>query len=165
MLVNDHDLGMRAPTPQDWGFPEKPTPQQLGCWENQELFLRLYARSGKVIKSVEMIGITRQALYKWQNADRFGFNERLEIAHQAYVERLEAELDRFIEESPHNTQIARIFRLKAEWPEKYREDIKPANNDASRELLDRVTAMAAKEVEERKRLEGEYRDLGEKEQR
>jgi hypothetical protein len=62
-------------------------------------------------------------------------------------------LDRFIEESPHNTQIARMFRLKAEAPEKYREDIKPQSYDASRELLDRLTEVARKEIEERRKLE------------
>jgi hypothetical protein len=54
--------------------------------------------------------------------------------------------------------------MKAIWPEKYREDVKPASSDASQQLLDRLTEMARKEIEERKRLEAssteaEYREL------
>jgi hypothetical protein len=168
VALNERDDLTFTPTPQYWGVPETPTRLDMRIWQTQELFLRLFARSGKFVRSADMAGITRQCVYKWEKADKFSFNRRMEIAHQAYVERLEAELDRFIEESPHNTQIARIFRMKAEWPEKYREDIKPANDDASRQPLDKLTEMAAKELEERRRLEagateGEYRDLGETE--
>jgi hypothetical protein len=165
--LNEHNADLTfIPTLQYWGVPENPTRLDLRIWETQERFLRLFARSGKVIQSVDLTGITRQCLYKWENADKFGFNKRLEIAHQEYVERLEQELDDYISESKHNVQIAHIFRLKAEAPEKYREDIKPQSNDASRELLDRLTEMARKELEERRRLEegvaeGEYRELKE----
>jgi hypothetical protein len=168
--LNEHDDDLTfIPTLQYWGVPENPTRLDLRIWETQELFLRLFARCGRVIRSVNMTGITRQCLYKWEKADKFSFNRRMEIAHQEYVERLEADLDRFIEESPHNTQIARIFRMKAEWPEKYREEAKVVVNDSAQQLLDKLTEMAAKELEERRKLEagateGEYRDLGEKDQ-
>jgi hypothetical protein len=163
--VDEHadDLAV-IPTLQYWGVPEKPTKRDLSMWDNQELFLKLYARCGKFVLSATTAGITPQCVYKWENADRFGFNERLELAHKVYVERLEAEMDEYIRESKHNTQILQIFRLKAEAPEKYREDVKPANNDASQELLDRLTEMARKEIAERRRLEAgsteaEYREL------
>ena len=69
-------------------------------------------------------------------------------------------------ETKHNSQIYRIFHMKAIWPEKYREDAKPVSTDPSRQLLDKLTEMARKEVAERQRLEaeateGEYRELGE----
>jgi Fe-S cluster biosynthesis and repair protein YggX len=165
--LNEHDDDLTfILTLQYWGVPENPTRLDLRIWETQELFLRLYAQCGKFVRSADAAGISRQCIYKWQNADRFGFNERLEIAHQAYVERLEQEMDQYIRESKHNTQILQMFRLKAEAPEKYREDVRPANNDASQELLDRLTAMAAKDIAERRKLEegateGEYRELGE----
>jgi hypothetical protein len=163
---NDDGLGLLAPTPQDYGFPEKPTHRELQCWENQQRFLRRYAERGKFVLSAADVGISIQAIYKWQKADKFSFNKRFELAYQAYRESLEEDMDEYIRDSKHNTQIIRIFRLKAAWPEKYREDIKPQSTDAGRQLLDKLTEMARKEVEERRRLEegateGEYRDLGE----
>jgi hypothetical protein len=154
------------PTPQYWGVPENPTWLDLRIWATQELFLAINARCGKVVRSATMAGITPQCMYKWQKADKFSFNDRMEWAHGEYVERLEADLDRFIEESPHNTQIARMFRLKAECLEKYKEDVQVVANDQARELLDKLTEMARKDREERQRLEagaaeGDYRELGE----
>ena len=93
-------------------------------------------------------------MYKWQKADKFSFNERMDIAHQEYVEHLEAELDRFIEESPHNAQIARIFRLKAEWPEKYREEVKVVGGDVAAQMLERLTQLAAKDMAAREAADG-----------
>jgi hypothetical protein len=77
--------------------------------------------------------------------------------------------DDYISESKHNVQILHIFRLKAEAPDKYREDVKPTNNDATQEWLARLTEMVRKELEERRRLEEgaaeeEYRELGEKDE-
>jgi hypothetical protein len=75
-------------------------------------------------------------------------------------------MDEFIRDTKHNSQIAQIFRLKAAWPEKYKDDAKPQSSDASRQLLDRLTEMARKEMAERQRLEegsteAEFRELGE----
>jgi hypothetical protein len=79
-------------------------------------------------------------------------------------ESLEEANQEWMRETKHNSQIYRIFDMKAAWPEKYREDAKPQNNDAAQELLDRLTAMAAKDIERRKQLEAEsteaeYREL------
>jgi hypothetical protein len=166
VLAHDDDDLTFIPTLQHWGAPENPTRLDLRTWETQELFLRLYARCGKVIRSVDMTGITRQCMYKWQMSNKFGFNERMERAHEEYVERLEAEMDEYIEESPHNTQIAQIFRLKGEWPEKYREDVKVQGMESITQLLEEARKLAARDIQRRKELEegaseGEYRDLGE----
>jgi len=163
---NDDGLGLLAPTPQDYGFPEKPTHRELQCWENQQRFLRRYAERGKFVLSPADVGISIQAIYKWQKADKYSFNKRFELAYQAYRESLEEQMDEFIRDTKHNSQIIQIFRLKAAWPEKYREDVKPQNTSEARKLLDRLAEMATKEMEARKRLEegateGEFRDLGE----
>jgi hypothetical protein len=107
----------------------------LRIWETQERFLRNFARSGKFVRSADATGISKQCIYKWEKADKFSFNKRMEIAHQEYVERMEAELDRFIEESPHNTQILRIFRLKAEWPEKYGDHVQITTDAPVKQML------------------------------
>jgi hypothetical protein len=73
-------------------------------------------------------------------------------------------MDDFIATSKHNTQIARIFRLRAEAPEKYREEIKVMNVEAPLKMLDKLAEIAARERKEQKTLEtpaieGQYRDV------
>jgi hypothetical protein len=154
VTMHDDDDLLFIPTLQYWGVPENPTRLDLRIWETQELFLWLYARCGRVVRSATEIGITPQCMYKWQKADKFSFNKRMEMAHQEYVERLEADLDRLIEESPHNTQTARIFRLRGEWPEKYGDHVQVVGVEPVREMLDRLTEMAARRLErERRELE------------
>jgi hypothetical protein len=163
---SDNGIELLGPDPEDFGFPAKPTRNDQRVWDTQQRFLRRYAERGKFVLSAADVGITPQAVYKWEHADKFGFNKRMEQAYQAYRETLEQQMDEFIDESKHNTQIAQIFRLKAAWPEKYQDDAKPVSASESRQLLDRLTEMARKEIEERKPLEegateGEFRDLGE----
>jgi hypothetical protein len=146
-FIGDDDLTF-IPTLQYWGVPENPAGLDLRIWETQELFLALFARCGKFVRSATMAGITPQCVYKWEKADKFSFNKRMEIAHQEYVERLEADLDRFIEESPHNTQIAQMFRMKAEWPEKYRDEVKIVGDDRITQMLDRLTEIAARRLQQ-----------------
>jgi hypothetical protein len=63
--LNEHDDDLTfIPTLQYWGVPENPTRLDMRIWQTQELFLTLYARCGRVIRSVNMTGITRQCLYK-----------------------------------------------------------------------------------------------------
>jgi hypothetical protein len=94
------------------------------------------------------------AVYKWQNLDKFSFTKRFELAYQAYRESLEEQMDEFIRDTKHNSQIAQIFRLKAAWPEKYREETKIYVQDSAKELLEKLTQMAGEEIKARERLEG-----------
>lgn len=169
MLANNDndDLGMDAPTPQDWGFPEKPTLSQRECWENQQRFLRRYAERGKISLSAGDCGLHPQTIQRWQAVDLYSFNKRLEHAFQAYREMREEENQEWMRETKHNSQIYRIFDMKAIWPEKYRDDAKPQQQDSAQELLDRLTEMARKDIERRKALEegatdGEFRELDDK---
>jgi hypothetical protein len=169
-IVIEHSedgLGPLAPTPQDYGFPEKPSLSQRECWDNQQRFLRRYAERGKISLSAGDVGLHPRTIERWQSVDLYGFNKRLEYAYQAYREFREEENQEWMRETKHNSQIYRIFDMKALWPEKYREDVKPQQNDAAQQLLDKLTEMAAKEIAERKRLEegaaeGEYRELDDK---
>jgi hypothetical protein len=160
------DHGTEALTPQDYGFPEHPAKVDRRLWATQERFLRLYATSGKLQLSARSAGTSEDSVHLWDKFDKFGFQKRLQAAHQGYVEKLESQMDAYIDTSKHNTQILQIFRLKAEAPEKYRDDAKPQQTDAAQELLDRLTEMAARDIAKRKQLEegateGEFRDLGE----
>jgi hypothetical protein len=161
---DDDDLNVGAPTPQDWGFPEKASLSQRACWENQQRFLRRFAERGKISLSAGDVGLHPSTIERWQSVDLYGFNKRLEYANQAYRESQAEENEEWMKETKHNSQIYRIFHMKAIWPEKYREDARPQQTDASQQLLDRLTEMARKEIEERKRLEAgsteaEFREL------
>jgi hypothetical protein len=152
---------------EEFGLPPNATLHQKAVWHRQEMFLEAYRRCGKINKAAVAVGLTRWAVIHWQRKDVFEFNRRIEAAHEDYCENvIEQDIDDTLADKKFNHDILRIFRAKAEMPQKYREDIKPANNDAAQQLLDRLTEMAAKELEERRRLEasateGEYRDLGE----
>jgi hypothetical protein len=164
MLANNDDQEREAPSPQDWGLPAKPTIVEQRTWDNQQRYLRRFAERGKAVLSAADVGISHDAVERWQHADKFGFVKRYELAYQAYREMLEQENEEWVRESNHNTQIYRIFQMKAAWPEKYREDAKPQNTDTAQELLDRLTEMAAKDIERRRQLEAEateveYREL------
>jgi hypothetical protein len=165
---HDDDMELLVPTPQDWGLPEKPTLQQRDCWEHQQRFLRRYAERGKLALSAGDVGISVSAVEKWQRLDKYSFNKRLEQAYQAYRETQEELNEEWVRETKHNSQIYRIFHMKAIWPEKYRDDVKPVDTSDSKRLLDMLTEMAARDIEKRRLLEegsvnGEYRELPEEE--
>jgi hypothetical protein len=146
MAEHDDGLEALAPTPQDYGFPEKPTRVDQRVWDTQQRFLRRYAERGKFVLSAADVGISIQAIYKWEKSDKFSFNKRMELAYQAYRESLEEEDEEYIRESAHNTQIYRIFRMKAAWPEKYREDVKVQDLEPLTQLLEEARKLAARDI-------------------
>src|SRR5688500_4830143 len=123
----DMELDRLAPNPAEYGFPEHPTDSNLRVWQRQEAFLSAFARCGKIGRAAQAVGISRACVERWQSQDIYGFKKRMRDAHADYVELLEEDMDDFIAVSKHNTQIARIFRLRAEAPEKYREEVKVLN--------------------------------------
>ena len=166
MPQHDEDEPIYTPSPQDYGFPVSPNLRQSQTWERQEHFLKYYAKYGQINRAARSAGIHPCAVEKWQSKDQYGFNKRIVIAYQDYRELVEREDEEWMEQTKHNTQIMRIHRKKAIWPEKYREETKVYVQDSAKELLERLTEMAGKEIEERRKLEegsveGEYRDLGE----
>jgi hypothetical protein len=155
-----------ATTPQDWGLPHNPNTEQLQVWFRQEAFLKAYARCGKRGKAASLSGITRWCVDKWVSSDVYNIRKRMELAHADYVESLEEDLDSAINDDPKAryampAAVQRIFRLKAEAPEKYREEVKVLNVDASKQMLDRLMELGKKELEqpEPPALEGEFREV------
>ena len=65
------------------------------------------------------------------------------------------------------SDILYMFKMKAEKPEKYRENVQVVGVEPVTQMLDRLTEIAAKRLErERQQLEagaaeGEYREMGE----
>jgi hypothetical protein len=122
----------------------------MQVWNRQELFLTAYAKTGKRSKAAREAGISIWCVEKWVAADVYGIRKRMEQAHRQYVESLEAEMDATIKSHPVATQVLQIFRLKAEAPEKYREEVKVVGMDASKQMLDKLRELAGKDLEREK---------------
>ena len=172
-MVNEHE-DTREPQP-DWAYMPAGAPEEYGVntsgpangnpatknyvvekrrvWQRQEAFLEAYRKCGKIGKSAQAIGMTRWTVDYWLKKDIFGFKDRIDMAHQDYVESLEEDMDEVCADRKGNHDILRIFRLKAELPKKYREEIKVLNADAPFEMLDRLKELARKERERQVALE------------
>jgi hypothetical protein len=139
-----------GPTPQAHGFPEHPTTQQRNCWLKQTQFLEAFSQCGRIGEAAQMVGITRWAADRWQNVDLYSFRKRLEQAHQLYVESLEKLADDRLNNPSGNrgSDILLMFKMKAEKPEKYREDVKVVGIDASKMMFDKLREMASRDIQQ-----------------
>lgn len=81
-------------TPQDYGFPEKPTAAQITTWTLQEKFLTEYAISGAIYKSAALAGHSARTFERWFETDNVGFQKRYEAAQAAFLEKCVLEIDR-----------------------------------------------------------------------
>jgi hypothetical protein len=164
--MSTHDDGLE-PTPQDYGFPKKPLPYQVEVWNRQELFLAAYARVGRRSIAAKEAGLSLSCIEKWIGADVYGIRKRMECAHQEYVENLEQLMDDRLTNPQGNrgSDVLLMFKLKAEAPEKYREEAKVIGVDASKQMMDRLREMATKERKraalEAPAIEGEFKEVGE----
>jgi hypothetical protein len=158
-----------APTPQDWGFPSNATVGQRAVWNRQEMFLEAYKKCGKRAQAAKTVGLTLWCVDKWVGADVYSIQKRMELAHREFCENvIEQEIDNRLADPKGNrgSDILLMFKAKAEMPSKYREDVKVVGMEPVREMLDRLTEMAARRLERERReleqssVEGEYRDLG-----
>jgi hypothetical protein len=116
------------------------------------------------------VGLTRWAVEEWLRTDVYSFKKRMEAAHQDYVELLETNMDDAISNNPKGryampAAVQRIFRLKAEHPEKYREEVKVIETEAPLRMLEKLKALGKKELEEQPpaleapAIEGEYQEV------
>jgi|SRR5918996_319656 hypothetical protein len=164
MSTSNDSSDLREPTPQDYGFPANASIAQREYWFRQEQFLEAFAKCGKLGKAAQATGMSRSCVERWQGTDLYGFQKRMAAAHDSYVELLEEQMDKTIEAKPAQTQILQIFRLKAEAPEKYREEVKVMNADVPLQMLDRLKEMAAQNRQrqaalEEPAVEAVYRDV------
>jgi hypothetical protein len=157
--VTEHDDAIKETAPL--------TIQQRQTYDNQERFLRAYATHGKIVRAAEAVGISVSTVEGWQHKDIQGFNKRLELAHDKYVESWEQLMDERLADPKGNrgSDILLMFKLKAERPQKYREDVKVQGLEPLTALLEEARKLAARDIE-RRRLEegaseGDFRELGE----
>jgi hypothetical protein len=80
--------------PEEFGFPEKPTIQQLTAWHNQERFLQALVNNGCLkYQAAEACGLTVWAVERWDSTDLYGFKKRYQTAKEKLLERYEASCD------------------------------------------------------------------------
>jgi hypothetical protein len=153
-------------TPQHYGFPEKPTVSNLQCWNRQELFLSAYKRLGQQAAAAREVGISISAVERWLAQDIYGFKKRTKLAQAVYVESVEELMDERLLNPTGNrgSDILLMFKLKAEAPEKYREEVKVLGTGAPLQILDKLRELGAKEIKERElespAIEGEFKEVG-----
>ena len=108
--------------------------------ERQERFLTAFAKDGTIARAAKAAGISRETVYAWGRDDVDGFRQRFEYAKHEFRESLELGMFDVMKEKPAQTQLLRIFALKAHWPEKYRE--MPVDlDDEAREALREFRAL------------------------
>src|ERR671918_217186 len=90
------------------------TMQQRQHYDRQELFLKAFAKLGKVYRAADAASVPVNTVNSWQFNDTHHFKKRMAEAHERYVEQCEAEMDETIKSRPVATQVLQIFRLKAE---------------------------------------------------
>lgn len=112
----------------------------------QERFLELFSRCGVVSVASAAAGVGRRTVYDWDRGDVQGFTERWEDARHTYREAAEAQMDERLADPTGNrgSDILLMFKLKALYPEKYREAVVVVDDTAKR-LLDRLGRRKARQ--------------------
>jgi hypothetical protein len=165
--MNTPDDGLEGKSP-DSSYYESLTSEQRQHYDRQELFLRAYIALGRIYKAAEAADIPIGTVHSWQGRDTHNFNKRIERARQQYVESLEQLMDDRLQNPQGNrgSDVLLMFKLKAEAPQKYREEVKVIGIESSKQMMDRLREMAIKEREQQAALEapaveGEFKEVGE----
>ena len=88
------ELAEPTGSPQEYGFPEKPTVREMNTWKLQEAFFFTFRQCGAINVSASEAGHSVESYYHWQNADVYMFQKRLDLAKAAYLEKCVTEIDR-----------------------------------------------------------------------
>jgi hypothetical protein len=135
-------------------------------WNRRELFLKAYARIGKIGKAAAATEIPVATVESWQRRDTHSFKKRMQLAHQKCVESWEEEMDQQLKGPTGNrgSDVLLMFKLKAEAPEKYREEVKVLGVSAPLQMLDKLRELAARDIKAREALEapdiaGEFKEV------
>jgi hypothetical protein len=82
------------PTPQDYGFPEKPSSADVQRWQRQELYLDALARTGSSGAASKESGVPVATARSWDFNDTHQFKRRREMALERFMGKVEAEINR-----------------------------------------------------------------------
>jgi hypothetical protein len=152
-----------GPGPSD--FSQSMPLHQRQVLGRQEHFLQAYTQLGKKSKAAEACNIPVATVDSWQLRDLHDFNKRIAEAHTRYVENLEQLMDERLQNPQGNrgSDVLLMFKLKAEAPQKYREEVKVVGIEASKQMMDKLRELAAKDREraalEAPAVEGVYQEV------
>jgi hypothetical protein len=162
--MNMHD-DAQEPTPQDWGFPANPTRANQECWDRQEAFLEAYRHTSRLTHAARAVGVSIYAVDKWLSRDVYSFKKRMDMAHREYCDWVRGVIQERLVNPQGNrgSDILLMFESKAAMPELYREEVKVVGVDASKQMMDKLREMAARERKqlEAPAIEGEFKEVGE----
>ena len=129
------------------GPPDKVGLSEKHQWEKQERFLLAFRECGTVLHAALRADIGRTMVYNWNETDAQGFKERWDHARHAYREKWEALMDERLADPQGNrgSDILLMFKLKALYPERYRETITLVD-DTAKDLLKRLRVGGAATV-------------------
>ena len=110
--------------------------QQKNALERQDRFLKHYVAQGTIQRAADLTGIHRRTQHEWTARDTLGFNERFQLAKDAFRERLENLLFQRVWDPTGNrgSDVLAIFLMKAHWRDKYG-DISVLPDDAAKDTL------------------------------
>jgi hypothetical protein len=158
---------MEEPQPQDYGFPANPSVVNQQCWDRQQAFLKAFGQLGTIRAAARTIGIHRSTVNLWLSTDLYSFKKRMNEAKEEYWEYLEDLIHERLSNPQGNrgSDVLLMFREKAEWPEKYREEVKVLGVSAPLQMLDKLRELAARDIKAREALEapaieGEFKEVG-----
>jgi hypothetical protein len=146
---------MGEPSPQDYGFPENLSVVNQQCWDRQQAFLKAFGQLGTIRAAARTIGIHRDTVNKWLSADLYSFKKRMADVKEEYREFLEDLIHERLTNPQGNrgSDVLLMFREKAEWPEKYREEVKVLGVSAPLQMLEKLKELAAKDMKAQQVLE------------
>jgi hypothetical protein len=157
---------MEEPQPQDYGFPANPSVVNQQCWDRQQAFLKAFGQLGTIRAAARTIGIHRSTVNLWLSTDLYSFKKRMDEAKEEYREYLEDLIHERLSNPQGNrgSDVLLMFREKAEWPEKYREEVKVLGVSAPLQMLDKLRELAARDIKAREALEapdiaGEFKEV------
>jgi len=145
-LTPDHKAATDWGATDEEGPPEEVGPpldslntRQKRSLEKQRLFLEHFAKCGTVLHAAEGAGLERTTIYWWDTHDHLGFKQRWEQARHSYREAAEKLMDERLTDPTGNrgSDILLMFKLKALYPEKYKDAV-VVTDDTAKDLLDRL---------------------------
>jgi len=162
-------------SPEEFGFPVKPTTAQVRCWTNQELFLDALARTGSIGAACSESGVGVPNAEYWNAKDTYGFKRRKADALQAFLGKVEAEINRRAIEGVDHPVIHQgvitdtykqysdnllMFRAKRLDPQ-YRDNYSDANKESGAAPVTQIIINLAPGVEMPEEVEGQthYREV------
>ena len=109
---------MKASSGTDKDTSGWPTKKMIA---HQDAFLAAFILLGSVRAAGEAVGISREAVSRWNRNNVHGFRERYASAREDFVESLQdLAVSRVKEQKPGDNPVLLIALLNAHWPEKYR---------------------------------------------